>query len=477
MERNLKMPKFAERDKLYTYILTTILTLKTDMSMDKDIVRKFMENFGPDGVPDACILWLIRKNRLYFQVFSQDVVRWLLLLFGKKSIEDPQVTQWLNERYNEDIYKHIISNLWSNYCQYSGTEYTQFELKELNAVKSLLRVTQLERKYLSTYQKSELRHALKIYYDEIFPLIICARKVVFEKQFDIHEVSKAIECDFSELDTLQAKENYIKTIFENYHESLFNKIQTHLEPLEQDCSIRRTSTNHIVSDSRHSIFAKTYNNYDSYVRSVRREQQSMNGLLCMITTTQPALVSPTTSDVVLNQLGAFANPLSQINEAFNVLLASSNIVFKDIKEKYGINIDVQININFPNSTTAQSSSQHNPLPIISIDGSLQLPIVLDTPKARVVFKKAMDKGLIVPSSVGKLSWIGLDFKGKLAQLAYLCEIIYEGNYDLRGNHGKNVPFKDLEELFGVKKLSSTLQQLHDAKRVQAWRAAIDELCK
>ena len=445
--------------------------------MDKDIVRKFMEKFGPNGVADACILWLIRKNRLYFQVFSQDVVRWRLLLFGKKSIEDPQVTQWLNERYNEDIYKHIISNLWSYYCQYSDTEYTELELEKNNSVKRLLRMTRLERQYLSHNQKLELRHELKMYYNEIFPLIVCAKKVIFEKQFDINEVSKAIECDFSELDTLQAKENYIKTIFENYHESLFNKIQTHLIPLEQDSLIRRTSTNHIVSDSRHSIFVNTYNNYDSYVRSVRREQQSMKGLLCMMTTTQPTLVSPTTSDVVLSQLGAFANPLAQINEALNVLLASSNIVFKDIKEKYGINIDVQININLPNSTTVQPSSQHNPLPIISIDGSLQLPIVLDTPKARVVFKKAMDKGLIVPSPVGKLSWIGVSPNGKLAQLAYLCEIIYEGNYDFRGNHGKNVPFKDLEELFGVKRLSSSLQQLHDAKGVQAWRAAIEELCK
>ena len=81
--------------------------------MKKDIVIKFMENFGPDGVADACILWLIRKNRLYFQVFSQDVVRWLLLLFGKKSIEDPQVAQWLSERYKKESYHHIINNLWS----------------------------------------------------------------------------------------------------------------------------------------------------------------------------------------------------------------------------------------------------------------------------------------------------------------------------------------------------------------------------
>lgn len=449
------------------------------MNMKKDIVIKFMENFGPDGVADACILWLIRKNRLYFQVFSQDVVRWLLLLFGKKSIEDPQVAQWLSERYKEEIYQHIICNLWSYYCQYSGTEYTQFELKKLNSVKGLLRMTQSERKLLSAYQKSELRHALKIYYDEIFPLIICARKVVFEKQLDVNEVFKAIECDFDELDTIQAKEEYIKIIFENYHDSLFNKIQTHLEPIDKDCSVRRTSSNRIVSDSRHSIFAKTYNNYDSYVRCVQREQQSINELLCMMTTTQPPLANPSTSDVVLSQLEAFANPLAQISEALNVLLASSNIVFKDIKEKYGINIDVQININLPNptTTTIQSSPQHNVLPVISSDGSLQLPIILDTPKARVVFKKAMDKGLIIPNTVGRLSWIGLDPKKKLAQLAYLCEIIYEGNYDFRGNHGKNIPFKELESLFEVKKLSTALQQLHDAKRVQSWRAAIEELCK
>lgn len=449
------------------------------MNMKKDIVIKFMENFGPDGVADACILWLIRKNRLYFQVFSQDVVRWLLLLFGKKSIEDPQVAQWLSERYNEEIYQHTICKLWSYYCQYSGTEYTQFEIKELNSVKRLLRMTQSERKSLSTYQKSELRQSLKIYYDEIFPLIICARKVIFEKQFDVNEVFKAIECDFDELDTIQAKEEYIKIIFGNYHDSLFNKIQAHLEPIGKESSARRTSTNRIVSNSRNSIFAKTYNNYDSYVRCVQREQQSMNELLCMMTTTQPPLANPSTSDVVLSQLEAFANPLAQISEALNVLLASSNIVFKDIKEKYGINIDVQININIPNptTTTIQSSSQHNVLPVISIDGNLQLPIILDTPKARAVFKKAMDKGLIIPNTVGRLSWIGLDSKGKLAQLAYLCEIIYEGNYDFRGNHGKNVPFKELEKLFGVNRLSTSLQQLHDAKRAQPWRAAIEELCK
>lgn len=448
------------------------------MSMDKDIVRKFMENFGPGGVADACILWLIRKNRLYFQVFSQDVVRWLLLLFGKKSIEDPQVTQWLNERYNKDSYNYIINNLWSFYCQFSDTEYTQFELEKINSVKRSLRMTRLERQYLSHSQKLELRHMLKVYYDDVFPLIVCARKVGFEKQFDVNEVSKAIESDFSTLDTVQAKEDYVKRLFNNYHDSLFNMMQTHFEPIE-DGLIRETSTNRIVSDSRHSIFAGSYNTYDSYVRSVRREQQSLNELLCMVTTTQQPSSNPSTSDVVLSQLGAFANPLAQISEALNVLLASSNIVFKDIKEKYGINIDVQININLPNptTTTIQSSPQNNVLPVISIDGTLQLPIILDTPKARVVFKKAMDKGLIIPNTVGRLSWIGLDSKGKLAQLAYLCEIIYEGNYDFRGNHGKNVPFKELEKLFGVNRLSTSLQQLHDAKRAQPWRAAIEELCK
>ena len=468
------MPKFAERDKLYTYILTTILTLKTDMSMDKDIVRKFMENFGPDGVSDACILWLIRKNRLYFQVFSQDVVRWLLLLFGKKSIEDPQVTQWLNERYNEDIYKHIISNLWSNYCQYSGTEYTQFELKELNAVKSLLRVTQLERKYLSTYQKSELRHALKIYYDEIFPLIICARKVVFEKQFDIHEVSKAIECDFSELDTLQVKENYIKTLFENYHESLFNKIQTHLEPLEQDCSIRRTSTNHIVSDSRHSIFAKTYNNYDSYVRSVRREQQSMNGLLCMVTTTQPVSANPTTSDVVLSQLGAFANPLSQFGEALNVLLSSYGLVFSELKEKLGINIDIKVSINVPNTNSPSSSRQEqNVLPVITAEG-INLPDALNTPKAQKYFMIAYEKKWMYPTNNGKLKWVGFEPRPSNTQLAYFCGKIYGYKYSISGNAGKNIPYSVLESLFEVKKMAYTLQQSFKDTD-QPWKLVIDNL--
>ncbi len=467
------MPKFAEQDKLYTYILTTILTQKTDMSMDKNIVRKFMENFGPGGVADACILWLIRKNRLYFQVFSQDVVRWLLLLFGKKSIENPQVTQWLNERYNEDRYNYIINNLWSFYCQFSDTEYTQFELEKINSVKRLLRTTRLERQYLSHSQKLELRHTLKVYYDDVFPLIVCARKVVFEKQFDVNEVSKAIESDFSTLDTIQAKEDCIKRLFNKYRNSLFNMMQTHFEPIE-DGLIKKTSANRIVSDSRHSMFVGSYNTYDSYVRSVRREQQSWNELLCMVTTTQQPSSNPSTSDVVLSQLGAFANPLSQFGEALNVLLSNYGIVFSELKEKLGINIDIKVSINVPNTNLPSSSQQEQiVLPVITADG-INLPDALNTPKAQKYFMIAYEKKWLYPTNDGKLKWVGFNPRPSNTQLAYLCGKIYGYKYSVSGNAGENIPYSVLENLFDVKKMAFTLQQSYK-KTDQAWKKVIDNL--
>lgn len=105
---------------------------------------------------------------------------------------------------------------------------------------------------------------------------------------------------------------------------------------------------------------------------------------------------------------------------------------------------------------------------------LPLPITLNTKRAQTYFQKAIDSGLMKLEN-DKFSWIQIGNKGKNSQLAYFCGLVYEYKHSTSGNIGTIFPDKDLESLFGIKRIYNILVQAHDAKRKQAWRRKIDEL--
>ena len=444
--------------------------------MDKNIVDKFLENYYPNSVLDVCVLWLIQKHHLYFRPFTEAVVRWLLIEFSKKSLNDPAVLSWLETHsHNVSFYKDLILELWSIYNR-SEVEFCGIE--RIDDIRRHLCKKYKDYSIFSNEERSHLSKKLRTLYNEICPIVICAKRDAFEKQQDIKEVLETIEHEIAILNKTVLIEKYIENLFYDYSFSLYNRILTPNALQEINKAVMMGDREH---SHRLELFYARYGNCEVYNRCIGREQNSSNELLCMMTAPQTINTTVNQSDIILTQLNAFASPLAQLGEALNVLLADNNIIFSELKEKLGINIDIAVNITIQNTNTDTphpNQVQQGTQAVLTSDGCLHLSSpVLDTPKARRVFKKAIEKGLIILGFSGKLTWTGLNPSGKLSQLAYLCEIIYEGNYGSRGNHGKNVPFKELEDLFEVKKLSSTLQQLHDAKRVQAWRAAIEELCK
>lgn len=118
--------------------------------------------------------------------------------------------------------------------------------------------------------------------------------------------------------------------------------------------------------------------------------------------------------------------------------------------------------------------------ILSKDGDTQsesglpLPTPINTNRTRKYFQKAIDKGLIKLEN-GKFSWIQKGNRGGNSQLAYFCGKVFEYKHSINGNVGTSFPEKELNELFGVERMYSTLQQVHNAKNPQKWRRIIDEL--
>lgn len=462
------------------------------MAMGNNVI-KFMDNFGYNSIADACVLWLMRKNRLYFWPYSPNVVRFLLLEFCTQKLSDKEVINRLSLSY-PDLLSHqqIVNLLWRIYGITSLDKYEHLELWDIEGIRKALQNDQQELYIENNCGKKVLGKYWKAFYNVILPLVIEANGKVFEEQLDLEPLIKSISDNLNELNTQQLKEEYLENIFKDYRNSLLNRIFTLMNPQEMQKYIDGylgkmsslsglTALEELRKSKRLFHLIMRYGNFDVYERHIGREQQMTNKLLCMMTTTPPTVTNLTPSEMVISQLGGFANSLAQFGDALNVLLANNGIIFSELKEKLGINVDINVSVTIQNDNAlipqANQIRQDNTMPILSSDGCLHLPIILDTPKARTVFMKAIDKGLIIPSADGKLSWTGLYPRSKNAELAYLCEIIYEGNYDVRGNHGKCIPFKELEELFGVKKLSTSIQQVHDAKRVQPWRAAIEELCK
>lgn len=97
--------------------------------------------------------------------------------------------------------------------------------------------------------------------------------------------------------------------------------------------------------------------------------------------------------------------------------------------------------------------------------ALDLPIELSTDKARIYFKRALECGFIMLSGNG-YKWFFGESRGKQARLGYFCYKAFD----------QPRPINKLEELFGVKKLSSSITTASmKATRadVIAWRKEID----
>lgn len=109
-----------------------------------------------------------------------------------------------------------------------------------------------------------------------------------------------------------------------------------------------------------------------------------------------------------------------------------------------------------------------------LETGLPLPRSINTKRAQTYFQKAIDNGLLRLEN-GRFSWNQIGERGAKAQLAYFCGKVFEYEHSISGNVGTSFPEEELNELFGVKKMQSSLQQVHEAKNKQLWRRRIDEL--
>lgn len=106
-----------------------------------------------------------------------------------------------------------------------------------------------------------------------------------------------------------------------------------------------------------------------------------------------------------------------------------------------------------------------------------LPKELDTPRARRYFAEAVRLGYMEPAEDGRYRWLGTGRKPCTAELAYFLGRVYNYKYTITGNAGENFPEESLNELFGVKRLYSSLTQVYNAQKPQRWRSQIDEMFK
>lgn len=106
-----------------------------------------------------------------------------------------------------------------------------------------------------------------------------------------------------------------------------------------------------------------------------------------------------------------------------------------------------------------------------------LPKELDTPRARRYFAEAVRLGYMELTEDGRYRWLGTGRKPCTAELAYFLGRVYNYKYTITGNAGENFPEESLNELFGVKRLYSSLTQVYNAQKPQRWRRLIDEICE
>ncbi len=95
-----------------------------------------------------------------------------------------------------------------------------------------------------------------------------------------------------------------------------------------------------------------------------------------------------------------------------------------------------------------------------------LPQEVFTDRAKKYFAKAIGAGLMKQDG-NNYTW--LHNGRRLIELAYFLQKIY--NPDGTGI----TPFKQLEQLFGVKNLTQTTSSLNDRKKTPKWRPAIEEI--
>ena len=108
-------------------------------------------------------------------------------------------------------------------------------------------------------------------------------------------------------------------------------------------------------------------------------------------------------------------------------------------------------------------------------GNNGLPKELDTPRARTYYAKAIELQYMEPTDDGRFRWIGTGKKPCRAELAYFLGKVYNYKYTITGNAGENFPEESLNELFGVKRLYSSLTQVYNAQKPQRWRSRIDDI--
>ena len=99
-------------------------------------------------------------------------------------------------------------------------------------------------------------------------------------------------------------------------------------------------------------------------------------------------------------------------------------------------------------------------------------------RALTYVRRAIDDGLMhYDAKTGKLTWLGSGFRAHNASLAYFLAKAY--GYEYREDEGRNHPLalilksNEMEELFGIRRLHSSLVQALGAKNEQAWKKQID----
>lgn len=136
-----------------------------------------------------------------------------------------------------------------------------------------------------------------------------------------------------------------------------------------------------------------------------------------------------------------------------------------IKYKYLMNLLGENDADAENTKMPEKHGKTNALP---------LPDSINSDRALMYFQKAIDRGLIKHEN-GSFSWIPIGNRGGNTQLAYFCGLVFEYKHTENGNAGTSFPEDDLNKLFGVKRMYSSLTQAHNAKKIQPWRRKIDEL--
>jgi hypothetical protein len=368
-------------------------------------------------------------------------------------------------------YQQLIDKLW---CEYGLTdEYDDLWFSDVEEVQNVLRQLQTRHNSIEINRNIKIGNSWKRVYNKIFPSVIKAKGKIFQEQFDLEVIIKTLTDNLNELSNKQSKEQYIETIFKEYSYSLLNRILTLIDRqviqeynnrLEGNTSIP-SGLDEMKKDYRLYYLFLRYGSISNFERRIGREQHASNELLCMMTTSQPQ------SDLLITQLEAIVNPLTKLTEALKELMNIYNISSRDLQEKLGINIEIKLIVN-PQKEESFKEVQ----PALSPDGHLNLPVLLDTQKVRMVFMRAIDKGLIKSGENGKLKWVGLEgCSGTKSQLAYLCGRIFGYVDTVNGNAGKQVPYKELESLFDTNNMRNILQSVYNSTKIQSWRSSIDEL--